>query len=334
MFNIKTRWKTGTFNSKYGYHLTENMDISSGVTLNNGVKMPFLGLGVFQLEEGEQVENAVKTALINGYRSIDTAYVYHNEEGVGKAIKTSGVPREEIFITTKVGLTQQGYNSTKEAFYQSLRFLQTDYLDLYLIHWPQGKLTLETWKAMEELYAEGLIRAIGVSNHNIHHLQYLLSNSKVTPAVNQIEFHPQHSQPQLQQYCRSKNIQVVAWSPLRQGTALAIPEIKALARRYKKTPVQIILRWNIQKGVVTIPKSGSAERIISNSKIFDFELSEADMLQIDNLNQNQPMVTRRDRIIHLLEMLRSEKFDLRLLQLLSYAVGDRLQETFNFKTSG
>ena len=289
--------------------------------------MPLVGLGVFQLEEGEQVENAVITALTNGYRSIDTAYVYHNEEGVGRAIKASGVSREDIFITTKVGLEQQGYISTKEAFYQSLRFLQTEYLDLYLIHWPQGKRSLETWKAMEELYAEGL-------NHDIHHLQYLLSNSKVKPAVNQVELHPQHSQPELLQYCISKNIQVVAWSPLRQGTALTIPDIKDIASRYKKSPAQIILRWNIQKGVVTIPRSRSAERIISNSQIFDFELSEADMLQIDNLNQDQPMVNRRDRIIHLLEMLRSEKFDLRLLQLLSYAVGDRLQETFNFKTSG
>jgi methylglyoxal/glyoxal reductase len=310
-----------------------NMDISSRVILNNGVEMPLLGLGVFQLKEGKQVENAVKKALINGYRSIDTAYVYHNEEGVGRGIKASGVPREEIFITTKVGLNQQGYQSTKEAFYQSLRFLQTDHLDLYLIHWPQGKLSVETWRAMEELYDEGLIRAIGVSNHGIHHLQYLLSNSRVIPAVNQIEYHPKHIQPQLHQYCRSKNIQIVAWSPLMQGKALAIPEIISIAHRYKKTPVQIILRWNIQKGVVTIPRSGTAERIISNSKIFDFELSEADMLQIDSLNKDKPMVLRRDRIVHLLEMLLSQKFDRRLLHLLSSAVGDRIQQTIKVKTS-
>ena len=295
--------------------------------------MPLLGLGVFQLKEGKHVENAVKTALINGYRSIDTAYVYHNEVGVGRGVKASGISRKEIFITTKVGLNQQGYRSTKEAFYQSLRYLQTDYLDLYLIHWPQGKRSLETWRAMEELYNEGLIRAIGVSNHEIHHLQYLLSNSAVIPAVNQIEYHPLNSQPKLVQYCQSKNIQVVAWSPLMQGKALAIPEINSIARRYKKTPVQIILRWNIQKGVVTIPRSGSYERIISNSKIFDFELNEADMLQIDRLNKDQPMVLRRDRIIHLLEMLYNQKFDKRLLHLLSYAVGERLQQSFNLKTS-
>jgi methylglyoxal/glyoxal reductase len=307
------------------------MNISSKVKLNNGVEMPLLGLGVFQLQEGEQVENAVKTALVNGYRSIDTAYVYHNEEGVGRGIKASGVPREEIFITTKVGLEQQGYQSAKKAFYQSLQFLNTDYLDLYLIHWPQGKRSLDTWKAMEELYDEGHIRAIGVSNHDIHHLQYLLSNCNVPPAVNQIEFHPRHSQNKLLHYCQSRNIQVMAWSPLMRGAALAIPEIKTLAQRYKKTPVQVILRWNIQKGVITIPRSASVKRIVSNSSIFDFELTEADMLQIDNLNQDHTMIPRRDNIFHLLEMLRSEKFDLRLLQLLTNAVSDRLQQTFSFE---
>jgi methylglyoxal/glyoxal reductase len=309
------------------------MDISSNVKLNNGIEMPLLGLGVFQLQEGKQVEHAVKTALVNGYRSIDTAYVYHNEEGVGRGIKASGVPREEIFITTKVGLDQQGYSSTKEAFYQSLRFLDTDYLDLYLIHWPQGKRSLDTWRAMEELYDEGLIRAIGVSNHDIHHLQYLLTNCKIPPAVNQIEFHPRHSQTKLLQYCQSRNIQVVAWSPLMRGAALAIPEIKAIARQHNKTPAQVILRWNIQKGVITIPRSASVERIVVNSQIFDFELSEAEMLQIDNLNQDHTMIPRRDNIFHLLDMLRSEKFDMRLLQLLTYAVSDRLQQTFYLKTS-
>lgn len=309
------------------------MNLSTEVTLNNGIKMPFLGLGVFQLKEGKQVENAVKSALLNGYRSIDTAYVYHNEEGVGKGIKASGVPREEIFLTTKLGAEQQGYKSTKDAFYQSLRYLKTDYLDLYLIHWPKGKRSIESWKAMEELYDEGLIRAIGVSNHEIHHLQYLLSNSTVIPAVNQIELHPRHSQEELHNYCRSKNIQVVAWSPLMRGSAMAIPEIKAIARRYKKSPVQVILRWNIQKGVITLPRSASGERIISNSQIFDFELNENDMLLIDSLNQGQTLMPRRDRIVHLLEMLHSEKFDLRLFQLLTYAIGDRLQQTLSLKGS-
>ena len=303
------------------------MDLSSGVTLNNGIEMPWIGLGVFKLEEGKQVEKAVITALKNGYRSIDTAYVYHNEEGVGKAIKASGVPRSEIFLTTKVGVTQQGYESTKEAFHQSLRFLQTDYLDLYLIHWPQGKLSLDTWRAMEELYEEGLIRAIGVSNHDIHHLEYLLSNCRIPPAVNQIEFHPLHSRPKLHKYCREKKIQVVAWSPLMQGKALGLSEIQALADRYQKTPAQIILRWNIQKGVVTIPKSGNAKRIISNSQVFDFELSARDMNVINLLNKNSPMVLRRDRIKHLFEMLKSRKFDRKLLSLLSNAVGDRIQQT-------
>jgi methylglyoxal/glyoxal reductase len=262
-----------------------NLNISSKVRLNNGVEMPWLGLGVFMAEEGIEVENAVVTALKHGYRSIDTASVYQNERGVGVGIKKSKVPREEIFLTSKVWNSDQGYKTTLEAFEESLERLQTDYLDLYLIHWPKGKLSLDTWKAMEELYEKGLIRAIGVSNFLVHHLEDFLPECNVVPAVNQVEFHPELIQPELLEYCRKKGIQPEAWSPIMKGKVLDIPVLQALAAKYQKTPVQVVLRWDIQKGVVTIPKSVHPERIISNAGIFDFELSAEDMAKIDRLDK-------------------------------------------------
>lgn len=299
------------------------MDFTLTVRLNNGVEMPRLGYGVFRMKEGGQVEKAVKQALKVGYRSIDTAYMYHNEEGVAKGIKASGVPRDEIFITTKLGNEQQGYASAKQAIYESLKLLNTDYLDLYLIHWPLGKVSLEAWKAMEELYEEGLIRAIGVSNFNIHHLDYLLLNSRITPAVNQVELHPYNAQPELAGYCHDKNIQLVSWSPLMVGKVTKIPEIIELAKKYKKSPAQITLRWNLQKGYIPIPKTENPERMKSNFDIFDFDMSEQDVKIIDGLNKDQPIVNRRDRIIHLLQMLQSMKFNGRLIRLLQKAVQDR-----------
>jgi methylglyoxal/glyoxal reductase len=261
------------------------MNISSTTKLNNGVEMPWFGLGVFRAEEGSEVEIAVKVALENGYRSIDTAAVYQNEGGVGNAIRESAVPREEIFLTSKVWNSDQGYDSTFRAFEESLEKLQTNYLDLYLIHWPKGKLSVETWKAMEELYKKEKIRAIGVSNFLIHHLEDFLPECNVVPAVNQVEFHPELMQPELLEYCQNKNIQPEAWSPIMKGKVLDIPVLQALAAKYQKTPVQIVLRWDIQKGVVTIPKSVKPERIISNADIFDFELSAEDMAKIDRLDK-------------------------------------------------
>jgi diketogulonate reductase-like aldo/keto reductase len=264
--------------------------------LNNGVKMPWLGLGVFRAEDGKEVENAVVTALKHGYRSIDTAAVYQNERGVGLGMKKSGVPREEVFLTSKVWTSDQGYKSTMRAFEESLDRLQTNYLDLYLIHWPKGKLSSETWKAMEELYEKGLIRAIGVSNFLVHHLEDFLPECKVIPAVNQIEFHPELIQPELLEYCRGKGIQPEAWSPIMKGKVLNIPVLQELAAKYGKTPVQIVLRWDIQKGVVTIPKSVKPERIISNADIFDFELSDEDMAKIDSLDKNRRLGFHPDEI--------------------------------------
>jgi diketogulonate reductase-like aldo/keto reductase len=262
------------------------MNISSKVKLNNGFEMPWFGLGVFLSNEGEEVENAVKVALQNGYRHIDTAAIYKNERGVGKAVKESCIPREEIFITSKVWNTDQGYKTTLAAFEASLERLQMDYLDLYLIHWPKGKRSVETWKALEEIYKKGQAKAIGISNFLVHHLEEFLPDCKIMPAVNQYEFHPELLQPDLLEYCKKRGIQPEAWSPIMKGRVNNIPLMQELAAKYGKNPVQIVLRWDIQKGVVTIPKSVISERIISNADIFDFELSEEDMAKIDKLDKN------------------------------------------------
>jgi diketogulonate reductase-like aldo/keto reductase len=259
---------------------------TSKVKLNNGVNMPWLGLGVFQSKEGPEVETAVKCALETGYRSVDTAAMYHNEHGVGKAILESGIPRHEIFLTSKIWNSDQGYQSTFRAFEKSLEKLQTDYIDLYLIHWPKGELSVETWKAMEELYEQGRIRAIGVSNFLVHQLKHLIANSQIKPMVNQFEFHPRLIQPDLLKFCKDNQIQVEAWRPIMEGKVNDIPVIQELSVKYQKSPVQIVLRWDIQKGVVTIPKSVHPERIRHNADIFDFELTKEDMARIDGLDRH------------------------------------------------
>lgn len=253
--------------------------------LNNGVRMPWLGLGVFQVADGDEVRNAVRWAIEAGYRSIDTAAGYRNEAGVGQAIRESGVPREELFITTKLANADQGYESTLRAFEESRRKLGVDYVDLYLIHWPGRDRYKETWRAFEKLYNEGYVRAIGVSNFQIHHLESLKESSGIIPAVNQVEFHPLLTQKELLDYCRREGIQLEAWSPIMKGN-LDIPLLNGLAAKYGKTPAQIVLRWDLQHGVVTIPKSVRRERIVENAGIFDFELSEEDMRAIDGLNRN------------------------------------------------
>jgi len=262
------------------------LKISSGVKLYNGLEMPWLGLGVHRAKAGLEVENAVKQALIAGYRSIDTATYYNNESSVAKAIIESGVPREEIFICSKVWNSDQGYESTIRAFELSLEKLQTAYLDLYLIHWPQNELTLESWKAMEELYQKGSIRAIGVSNFMIPHLKRLIQNCRINPMVNQFEFHPELVQPDLLEFCRKNQIQPEAWRPIMKGRVNEIPLLRELAEKYQKSPVQIVLRWDIQKGIVTIPKSVTPERIVHNADIYDFEIIGSDMVKIDLLDKN------------------------------------------------
>jgi len=260
-------------------HLTDT------TVLGNGVRMPWLGLGVWKVTEGQEVEHAVRTAIETGYRSIDTAAVYGNEEGVGRAIRDSGVPRDELFVTTKVWNADQGYDSTLAAYEQSLGKLGLDYVDLYLIHWPVKGKYKDTWKALEHLYEQGRVRAIGVSNFHVHHLDDLLQDAVVKPMVNQVEYHPRLSQRPLLAYCQKNGIQMEAWSPLMQGKELISHELLVgLGQKYGKSPAQIILRWDLQNGVVTIPKSVTPSRIRENADIFDFQLSAEDMALIDGLN--------------------------------------------------
>ena len=256
-------------------------------TLNNGVKMPWFGFGVFQSKDGEEVENAVKWALEAGYRSIDTAAIYGNEHGVGKAIRESGVPREEIFLTTKVWNDDMRTGRTLQAFNESLARLEMDYVDLYLVHWPVKGHYKDTWKALEEIYRSGRVKAIGVSNFLVHHLNDILESGSIVPAVNQVEFHPYLLQPELRQFCRERGIQFEAWSPLMQGRVLTVPVVMQLAEKYGKLPEHIILRWDLQHGVITIPKSVHKERIITNAQVFDFELSAEDMALLDALDEGK-----------------------------------------------
>jgi len=264
--------------------------------LYNGVEMPWLGLGVHRAGSGDEVINAMKCALQAGYRSIDTATYYQNEHRVGQVVAECGIPREEIFLTSKVWNADQGYRSTIEVFESSLEKLQTSYLDLYLIHWPQPGTTFETWRAMEELYQKGQIRAIGVCNFLIPHLKRLMENSRIKPMVNQFEFHPELVQPELLQFCKENQIQPEAWRPIMKGRVNEIEILQELAAKYHKSPVQIVLRWDIQKGVVTIPKSVTPERIIHNAAVFDFELSAEDVARIDAVNRNARMGEDPDQI--------------------------------------
>lgn len=254
--------------------------------LANGVKIPWLGYGTYKAQGSGLIEG-LKYALNIGYRLIDTAEMYQNEEEIGKAIEESNVPREELFITSKVWNTNQGYDSTLQSFEKSLKKLQTDYLDLYLIHWPVSGKYLDTWKALEKIYKEGRVKAIGVSNFLIHHLQDVINNCEIIPMINQVEFHPYLLQKDLMEFCKKNNIQLEAWSPLMRGRVNAIREIQDIAKKYNKTPAQVVLRWDLQHEVVTIPKSVHEERIKENSEIFDFELSKEEMRIIDDLDRNE-----------------------------------------------
>lgn len=262
-------------------------DLKGTVKLANGVGMPYFGLGVFKTNDGTEVENAVKWALEAGYRLIDTAAIYKNERGVGNAVKASGIPRNELFITTKAWNENQRNGTVMEGFKESLELLQTDYVDLYLIHWPVKEKYTATWKVMEEIYRSGKARAIGVCNFLQHHLEDLFQIADIVPMVNQVECHPHLVQQPLIDFCQARNIIYEAWSPIMRGAVNTIPLFIELSKKYKKTPVQIVLRWDLQKGIVTIPKSVHQERIKSNADIFDFELSAEDICSIDALDKNK-----------------------------------------------
>ncbi|RUT29886.1 aldo/keto reductase [Paenibacillus zeisoli] len=261
------------------------------VKLNNGVEMPWFGLGVWQVKEGDEVLSSVKTAIRHGYRSIDTAAAYKNEEGVGQAIREAleenGLKREELFITTKVWNADQGYESTLAAIDASLSKLGLDYVDLYLIHWPVKGKYKETWKALEKIYQDGKAKAIGVCNFHVHHLEDLMEDAQVVPALNQIELHPYLSQKEIRDFCAKKGIAVEAWSPLAQGKVVKDETIQAIGNKYGKTAAQVVLRWDLQNNIITIPKSVHEDRITGNADVFNFELSPEDMAAIDSLNLNE-----------------------------------------------
>jgi diketogulonate reductase-like aldo/keto reductase len=267
------------------------------ITLNNGVQIPQIGLGVWQAKEGDEVTAAVHAALETGYRLIDTAAAYGNEAGVGKAIKASSVPREEIFITTKLWNADHAYEDALRAFDESLRKLDCGYVDLYLIHWPlpmEGKFT-QAWKAMEKLYDDKRVRAIGVSNFKPNHIDELLKGAETVPMVNQIEVHPLFQQKEMRAYCVDHNIAVESYSPLmRGGEALEHPIITNLAHHHGKTPAQVILRWHIQSGLIVIPKSVKPQRIQENFALFDFELSQDEMTEIEGMDQGRRLSSDPD----------------------------------------
>ncbi|ASU83623.1 aldo/keto reductase [Nocardiopsis gilva YIM 90087] len=258
------------------------------VTLNNGVRIPQLGFGVWQVAD-EDVVGVVGTALEAGYRSIDTAAVYGNEAGVGEALRRSGIHRDQLFVTSKVWNSDQGYDATLRAFDATMKRLGLDRLDLYLIHWPMPERDtyMSTYKALERLYIEGRVRAIGVSNFQIEHMQRILDEGGIAPTVNQVELHPRMTQRPLREFHREHDIATEAWSPLGQGNLLQDPDIVKIAEAYGKSPAQVIIRWHLQMGNIVIPKSATPERIRSNFEVFDFELASGDVETISGLNADE-----------------------------------------------
>jgi diketogulonate reductase-like aldo/keto reductase len=271
------------------------MDLKSAVLLNNGVPIPWVGFGVFQVTPGEATYRSVSMALKAGYRSVDTAALYQNEGDVGRAIRDSGLPREEVFVTTKVWNTDQGYDTTLRAFEESRKRLGFERVDLYLIHWPGKEKFKDTWRAMEKLVREGSVRAIGVSNFLIHHLEELLAGCEVAPAVNQVEFHPFLYQKDLLELCRRQRILPEAWSPLTRGQMLNHPEILEVARRHDRSAAQVLIRWCLQHQVRVLPRSTREEHIRENGQVFDFELTPQEMDRLDGLNQGKRIGPHPDR---------------------------------------
>lgn len=265
-----------------------NVAGQSWIVLNNGVKMPQFGLGVWQTEDGQQVVDAVKAAVKAGYRAIDTAAAYDNEGGVGQGLKECGVPREELFITSKLWNSDQGYDETLRAFDKTMDLLGLEVLDLYLIHWPCPEIGkyVDTWKAFEKLYKDGRVRAIGLSNFMQEHIQKLLDECEIKPMVDQIECHPYLTQVEMQKFLFENQIAMTAWSPLAHGEVFSDEKLKQIAAKYNKNIAQIVIRWELQRGIITIPKSVNPKRIDENIEVFDFILSSEDMVAIDMMNKN------------------------------------------------
>lgn len=272
------------------------LKIDTRYELNNGILIPIIGLGTWVLN-GKAAYNAVSWALEMGYRLIDTATIYGNERKIGEAIKDSGLSRDEVFITTKVWKSDQGYNATLTALDKSLHKLHIDYVDLYLIHWPVPSKTIETWKAMEKIHKDGKAHAIGVSNYNMHFLNELIDNSKEIPVVNQVEFSPFLYQKELLEFCKSKNIKLEAYSPLTRGERLDHPKVVEIAEKYNKSAAQVLIRWGLQHQVIEIPKSSNKDHLKQNIDVFDFNLEASEMQELNSLNEDLRVVD--DQVLYI-----------------------------------
>ena len=262
------------------------LDIGTRIQLNNGTEMPQFGFGTFLADNGGEAKRSVLYAVSQGYRLIDTASQYGNESDVGEAVVECGLPRDELFVTTKLWNDDHGYDSTLNSCRESLEELNLSFVDLYLVHWPVEVLRNETWKAMEQLLGEGKAKAIGVSNYTIGHLEELLDEHSVVPAVNQVEFHPWLYQKELMEFCNKNNIQLEAYASLTKGKRFDEPELQELVNKYERTPAQLLLRWALQHGVIVIPKSAREERIEENRDVFDFHISGKDMALMDSFNED------------------------------------------------
>ncbi|MFZ0391357.1 MAG: aldo/keto reductase [Calditrichia bacterium] len=262
------------------------IQLTDRITLNNGIKMPRFGLGVYLADSGKETQRAVEHALASGYRLIDTARMYGNEKDVGTAVRNSGISRDEVFITTKLWNSDHGFEKAQRAFEKSLRELNLDYIDLFLIHWPVENIRNETWKALERIVKSKQCRAIGVSNYTISHLKELLSDSETAPAINQVEFSPFLYQKELLEFCREHEIQLEAYSPLTRGKKFDHPLLQKLSEKYRKSPAQIMIRWSLQHDLIVIPKSTNPQRIEENAQVFDFVIEEDDMNTLDGLDDN------------------------------------------------